>query len=149
MRAGLRIPGKWCTSSGMPDQPEQASSAPQQAIVQRPGKGGVYPPVEYRWQKGCPSPNPLGRRLSSELDKQLSENDTARALIAVLIAEGLAGSVPALKEIFERHEGKVLQSVAQESTQRTIVMEVGMDETPEPLPTPAAGTNGHANGHAT
>ncbi len=119
------------------EQEHAASDGKHAARVLLPGASpitGCVPPVEYRWQKGCPSPNPLGRRLSKELDRQLEERDTARMLISALINEGLAGSVPALKEIFERHEGKVLQSVAQETTQRTIVMESGMDETPDPLP---------------
>jgi hypothetical protein len=116
----------------MPDEQQHAPDAPKQALVLRGGCGGTIPPVEHRWKPGQ-SGNPMGRRLSKELDRQLDEGETARMLIQALISEGLGGNVNALKEIFERHEGRVVQKSEVDEVQRTIVIEAGIEETPEPV----------------
>jgi hypothetical protein len=117
------------------EEQQQASGPSEQSAGPKRGihpKTGQLMPIGRPWQKGCPSPNPAGRRLTQELDLQL-DADTTTLLIRALVGKALGGDVPALKEILERHEGKVLQSVSQDTTQRTIVIEAGMDETPDPL----------------
>lgn len=98
----------------------------------RPGRGGNIPPVEHRWPPGV-SGNPMGRKLTAELNRQIDEAGTAKLLMQALIGKALLGDVPALKEILERHEGKVVQKSEVDQTQRTIIIEAGMDETPDPL----------------
>lgn len=122
---------------GVPEAQEQAITAVVQASDprpgERPGRGGNYPPKEHRWPPGV-SGNPMGRKLSAELDRQLDDNDTAKLVIRSLLGKALLGDVSAIKEIFERHEGKVVQKSEVDQHQRTIIIEAGMDETPDPLP---------------
>jgi hypothetical protein len=73
------------------------------------GRGGVIPPPEHRWQKGCKSPNPGGRpRILTEKMKayleQKDENGITNAekvveAMGALAQKQLPHSVSAFREI--------------------------------------------------
>jgi hypothetical protein len=84
-------------------------------------KGRPLPPVEYRWKKGV-SGNPRGRpkaqdNLTSLLKKEIEkicpadrEKRTWKELIVFAALQlAMKGNATALKEIWERRDGKVLQ----------------------------------------
>lgn len=75
--------------------------------------------VGNRWQKGQ-SGNPAGRPksalLSDALRKQLAETDkdgksVAEKVAAALIQKAKGGDVQAIREVFDRAEGKAQQSI--------------------------------------
>ena len=52
-----------------------------------------------------------GKRLSAVLQKRLAERDEEESLMNVLIDKALDGDMPAIKEVFDRIDGKPKQSV--------------------------------------
>jgi Family of unknown function (DUF5681) len=115
------------------DQEQASQSAVQaEAIVIRPGRNGNVPPVEHRWKKGQ-SGNPDGKRLSAELARRIEEEGEYQRLVEALLERARAGDVRAQELVWDRYEGKLVQKSEVDATQRTIVIEAGMDETPDPL----------------
>ena len=90
---------------------------------QEPGKdyavGYGRPPVAHQFQPGNranPGGRPKGRSLTARLRKALRRKAAngkvvADALIAVLLRSGLEGDLRAIRDIFERVDGTVLDRV--------------------------------------
>jgi len=112
---------------------EQArESASQAAPKLIPGKNGVVPPPEHRFQKGR-SGNPGGRpKLSEDLRAKLEDAKIRAKVVDALLQRVENGDPRAIELLWDRYEGKLTQRVDSDITQRTIVIEAGMEETPEP-----------------
>jgi hypothetical protein len=96
---------------------QRATEQPQQETPEKPAKRhksgfrGPSPDVgkPYRWQPGCPSPNPTGRPkrdIAADIARavfETSENDAIRAFQAAL----LKGNAYTFKELAERAYGKL------------------------------------------
>jgi len=52
-----------------------------------------------------------GRRLSSVLQKRMEERKDEESLMNVLLDKALEGDLPAIKEVFDRIDGKSKQSI--------------------------------------
>jgi hypothetical protein len=52
-----------------------------------------------------------GARLSAFLRERIAERDIQEGIVAVLIAKALDGDMSAIKEIFDRTEGKAMQAL--------------------------------------
>ena len=52
-----------------------------------------------------------GKRLSSHLQKRLEERAVECELMDVLLDKALEGDLPAIKEVFDRIDGKAKQSI--------------------------------------
>lgn len=84
--------------------------------------GYKKPPIDTRWKKGGPSPNPKGRPKSRtlseayrELLKQPLPNDPTRTyadvVAAALLKSACRGDVASARELADRTEGKPRQSI--------------------------------------
>ena len=52
-----------------------------------------------------------GRKLSSMLRKRLEEREKTKEVVDALIDKAVEGDMPAIKEIFDRMDGKVKQAI--------------------------------------
>lgn len=81
--------------------------------------GPGNPPHEYRWKKGCPSPNPGGRPRTRDREKMLEDLDPDAAMVVKVAEQLLADNSISVRELALRQlagivvakPGKVTDSV--------------------------------------
>ena len=62
-------------------------------------------------QSGNPGGRPKTKRFTEALSRVLDDPDTLHRIAIALVAKGMEGDVPALREIADRLEGKVPQAI--------------------------------------
>ena len=94
----------------------------RQNVAKRAGRGGSPPPEHTKWKKGCPSPNPSGRRslrvisdavkaVLAEVDSK-SQRSNAEQLARQLVQRAKQGSVKHLALVLAYAEGRPPQKVS-------------------------------------